>query len=140
MTPAADGFRMPAEWEPHARTWMAFPTDNPTFECDDALHDARQAWAAVANTIARHEPVIMLANTGESADARYYLDPDVKVLERPLDDTWMRDSGPTFLVDGRGGLATANWIFNGWARRAGRRGSSTPIATPAGPRRTWSVS
>ncbi|MFI6322316.1 agmatine/peptidylarginine deiminase [Nonomuraea sp. NPDC050556] len=121
MTPAADGFRMPAEWEPHARTWMAFPTDNPTFDGEDALHEARQAWAAVANTIARYEPVVMLANTGESADARYYLDVGIKVLERPLDDAWMRDIGPTFLVDGKGGLAAADWVFNGWGAQSWAR-------------------
>ncbi|MEU7004818.1 agmatine deiminase family protein [Nonomuraea sp. NPDC046570] len=112
MTP--DGYRMPAEWEPHERTWMAFPTDNHTFH--DNLHASRTAWAAVATTIARHEPVVMVANTGEGDDARGYLGPAVEVVERPLDDSWMRDIGPTFLVDGRGGLAAATWVFNGWGQ------------------------
>lgn len=115
MTPAAAGFRMPAEWEPHARTWMAFPTANPTFT---DLEAARRAWGQVADTIARYEPVVMVANTGESADARYYLDPGITVVERPIDDAWLRDSGPTFLVDGKGGLATANWVFNGWGQQS----------------------
>lgn len=118
MTPAAAGFHMPAEWEPHERTWMAFPTDNPTFTGPDALHAARQAWAAVATTIARYEPVTMLANTGESATAHTYLPPGITVVEHPLDDAWLRDSGPTFLVDGRGGLASANWVFNGWGAQS----------------------
>ncbi|WP_344834530.1 agmatine deiminase family protein [Nonomuraea dietziae] len=58
MTPADHGFHMPAEWEPHARTWMAFPTANPTFT---DLEAARRTWGQVANTIAAYEPVVMIA-------------------------------------------------------------------------------
>ena len=50
-TPASLGYRMPAEWHPHDRTWMAFPTANPTFDSPEALHAGRQAWAAVADTV-----------------------------------------------------------------------------------------
>ena len=121
-TPAAAGFAMPAEWQPHERTWMAFPTPNDTFGADpdvgSDLDAARRAWAAVANTIARHEPVTLIAGTGEGETARSYVSPGVEVVERPLDDAWMRDMGPTFLTDGRGGLATADWVFNGWGAQS----------------------
>ncbi|MFC5909771.1 agmatine deiminase family protein [Streptacidiphilus monticola] len=113
QTPAALGFSMPAEWTPHERTWMAFPTSNDTFVGDE-LHLARQAWANVANTIVRYEPVTLIANTGEGETAKQYLSPEVEVVERPLDDAWMRDIGPTFLTDGKGSVAAADWIFNGW--------------------------
>ncbi|MFJ6214087.1 agmatine/peptidylarginine deiminase [Streptomyces sp. NPDC092296] len=121
-TPADLGFSMPAEWQPHERTWMAFPTPNDTFGTDDGpgsdLDTARLAWAAVAGTIARYEPVTVIAGTGESEAARRYLDPAVTVVERPLDDAWMRDIGPTFLTDGRGSLAAADWTFNGWGAQS----------------------
>ncbi|MFI5530493.1 agmatine/peptidylarginine deiminase [Kitasatospora sp. NPDC051853] len=120
-TPAQLGFRMPAEWHPHDRTWMAFPTDNPTFDTPDHLHDAREAWARVANTIVRYEPVTMIVNTGELDAARRYVDAAVELVERPLDDAWMRDIGPTFLVNGSGELAATDWVFNGWGAQSWAR-------------------
>ncbi|MER8188038.1 agmatine deiminase family protein [Kitasatospora sp. NPDC094015] len=120
-TPASLGYRMPAEWHPHDRTWMAFPTDNQTFDNADHLHSARQAWAEVANTIVRYEPVTLIVNTGESAAAREYVAAEVEIVERPLDDAWMRDIGPTFLIDGKGSLAAADWIFNGWGAQSWAR-------------------
>ncbi|MFH8348297.1 agmatine/peptidylarginine deiminase [Streptomyces sp. NPDC018045] len=115
-TPAADGFRMPAEWAPHARTWMAWPGPNATFgeEGGEALGRARGAWAAVARAVSRFEPVTVVAGTGQGGGARRLLGPETEVVERPLDDAWMRDIGPTFLTDGRGRLAATDWVFNGW--------------------------
>ncbi|MEY9877884.1 agmatine deiminase [Streptacidiphilus sp. MAP12-33] len=112
-TPASLGWSMPAEWTAHDRTWMAFPTSNETFAGEE-LHLARQAWANVANTIVRYEPVTLVVNTAEAEAARGYVAAEVEIVERPLDDAWMRDIGPTFLTDGKGGLAAADWIFNGW--------------------------
>ncbi|MEU3572743.1 agmatine deiminase family protein [Kitasatospora sp. NPDC036755] len=120
-TPATLGYRMPAEWHPHERTWMAFPTTNPTFDGPEQLHAARQAWAAVADTIARYEPVTLIVNTGETAEARTYVSEQVEIVERPLNDAWMRDIGPSFLIDGKGSLAATDWIFNGWGAQSWAR-------------------
>lgn len=120
-TPSSLGFSMPAEWAPHERTWMAFPTDNPTFDTPEQLHAARQAWANVANTIVRYEPVTLVVNTGESAAAREYVAAEVELVERPLDDAWMRDIGPTFLTGPDGQLAAADWVFNGWGAQSWAR-------------------
>ncbi|GAA4843873.1 agmatine deiminase family protein [Kitasatospora terrestris] len=120
-TPAAAGFRMPAEWHPHERTWMAFPTENPTFDSPEHLDAGRKAWAAVADTIVRYEPVTLVVNTGETEVARGYVSPEVEIVERPLDDAWMRDIGPSFLIDGKGGLAATDWIFNGWGAQSWAR-------------------
>ena len=117
-TPASLGYRMPAEWAPHDRTWMAFPTANQTFDSAEHLHAARLAWAEVANTVVRYEPVTLVVNTGESEDARKYVAEQVELVERPLDDAWMRDIGPTFLVDGRGNVAATDWVFNGWGAQS----------------------
>ncbi|MVO89775.1 agmatine deiminase family protein [Streptomyces sp. p1417] len=106
-------FRMPAEWAPHERTWMAWPGPNPTFTTERELADARAAWASVACAVRRFEPVTMVVGTGQSASARALLGPDVDLVERDLDDAWMRDIGPTFVRDGDR-LAAVDWTFNGW--------------------------
>ncbi|TQF05967.1 agmatine deiminase family protein [Kitasatospora acidiphila] len=119
--PASLGYSMPAEWHPHERTWMAFPTDNPTFSSAEDLHAARLAWAKVADTIVRYEPVTLVVNVGEAEAARDYVSADVEIVERPLDDAWMRDIGPTFLLGPGGRLAAADWIFNGWGAQSWAR-------------------
>jgi agmatine deiminase len=106
-------FRMPPEWAPHERTWMAWPGPNPTFSNDEELADARAAWASVARAVRRFEPVTMVHGPGQGESARELLGPDVELVERELDDAWMRDIGPTFVTDGRE-LAAVDWTFNGW--------------------------
>ncbi|MFF4186388.1 agmatine/peptidylarginine deiminase [Streptomyces sp. NPDC001691] len=114
MSAAADGFRMPAEWAPHERTWMAWPGPNVTFPNETELARSRAAWAAVARAVRRFEPVTMVVGPGQAEGARALLGPDIELVERELDDAWMRDIGPTFLTDGTGQLAAVDWTFNGW--------------------------
>ncbi|GAA3387744.1 agmatine deiminase family protein [Cryptosporangium minutisporangium] len=114
---------MPAEWAPHAATWMAFPTPNATFEEDGgpALAAARNAWAAVANVIVDYEPVRMLVNTADRAAAREVLDRRVQLIDVELDDAWLRDSGPTFVHEESGtgsGPRAVAWHFNGWGAQS----------------------
>ncbi|GGQ07699.1 putative agmatine deiminase [Streptosporangium pseudovulgare] len=109
-------FFMPPEWHPHERTWMSWPV--PGYTLDAGAEAAHRAWSAVANTIVRYEPVTMVVDPGERESAARWLAPEVEVMEQPLDDCWMRDNGPTFLVDGAGGLAGVDWTFNGWGWHA----------------------
>jgi agmatine deiminase len=106
--------RMPAEWTKHARTWMALPTPNATFGDGAGLAAARAAWATVANTIVRYEPVTMLVNPGERTEL---LDPGISTVEVPLDDAWLRDNGPTFVHTATDGIQAVDWTFNGWGAR-----------------------
>ncbi|WP_432063631.1 agmatine deiminase family protein [Streptomyces sp. C10-9-1] len=106
-------FRMPPEWAPHERTWMAWPCPNPTFTDAAELAAARAAWAAVARAVRRFEPVTVIAGTGQAGSARQLLGDAIEVVERDLDDAWMRDIGPTFVSDGTR-LAAVDWVFNGW--------------------------
>ncbi|MFY9782852.1 MAG: agmatine deiminase family protein [Acidimicrobiales bacterium] len=110
---------MPAEWEPHERTWMAFPPPNATFGDDgsDTLNAARMAWIDVANIIASYEPVTLIADVDLVAVASALNAPGVTVIERPLNDAWMRDIGPTFTTDGSQ-LGAVNWVFNGWGAQS----------------------
>ncbi|MBP0459572.1 agmatine deiminase family protein [Streptomyces montanisoli] len=106
-------FRMPPEWAPHERTWMAWPGRNATFADPSELARAEAAWAEVARAVARFEPVTMVVGPGRSDAARALLGPGIDLVERELDDAWMRDTGPTFVTDGQR-LAAVDWTFNGW--------------------------
>lgn len=112
--------RMPAEWERHERCWMAFPPPNQTFGDTESLDAARVAWADVATTIAQYEPATLVAGLGQGPDALRYVGshPAITVVERALDDAWMRDVGPTFVLSDAGGLAAVDWVFNGWGAQA----------------------
>ena len=111
-------WQMPPEWHPHERTWMAFPPGGYLTEGDaEQSHLARQTWANVANAVARFEPVTMVVNPGDEAVARALLGPEIELVSMPLDDAWMRDIGPTFVLDG-GHLGAVDWVFNGWGAQS----------------------
>ncbi|MGE5767720.1 MAG: agmatine deiminase family protein, partial [Bacteroidota bacterium] len=114
-TPAEDGFHMPAEWAPHDRCWMGWPCRESLW--GDDLEAARDAYAAVARAIAGFEPVTMLVNEAQLADARTRCGDAVTCQALPLDDSWLRDTGPTFVVNGRGGIAGVDWRFNAWGEK-----------------------
>jgi agmatine deiminase len=98
---------------------MAFPPPNATFgdEGSATLDTARSAWSEVANTIARYEPVTLIAGIGQGAVASARSGPGVSVIERPLDDAWARDIGPTFSLQGSQ-LGAIDWVFNGWGKQS----------------------
>src|ERR1043165_3975441 len=106
-------WRMPAETAPHERVWMAFPRAGRTLGDDaDAAGEAYAAWAAVANAVTGFEPVVMVVDPSERDRARRLLSSEVKQVEAPLDDFWMRDTGPTFVVDDDrpGVLGAVDWV------------------------------
>lgn len=107
---------MPPEWAPHERTWMAFPPANETFgaEGSPTLHRARAAWTRVARTVAAHEPVTVAVAPQDAVTAAALLGPHVDTVQVPLDDAWMRDSGPTFVHGADGRVGAVDWVFNGW--------------------------
>jgi agmatine deiminase len=106
---------MPAETAPHDRIWMAFPRAGESLGATPAEEDAGYgAWAKVANTVAEFEPVTMVADPSEVQRARTMLSSDITIEVAPLDDFWMRDFGPTFVLDEDGRLGAVDWIFNAW--------------------------
>jgi len=110
-------WRMPAETAEHERTWMAFPRIGGTLgETEAERARGYAAWADVANVIATFEPVSMVVDPTEMLRARRMLDSSIELLEAPLDEFWMRDIGPTFVLDSErpGVLGAVDWIFNGW--------------------------
>ena len=108
-------YRMPAEWAPQERIWMAFPCEGYTLgDTEQARHEARSTWAAVAHAVAEFEPVTMIVDPGSRTEANRYLSADIEVIEAPLNDAWMRDIGPTFVHADDGSVAAVDWVFNGW--------------------------
>ncbi len=111
-TPRADGFRLPARFGSHQRTLMSWPCREDLF--GPLMDDARAEWAEVARAIARFEPVTVVVDPSQEAEARRLLGPDVELLVMPLDDSWIRDNGPIFVRDEDGRVAAVQFRFDGW--------------------------
>ena len=113
-TPRDEGFRMPAEWGPHQATLMAWPTRTRKAFWGAVFERAREDYAAVARAVAAFEPVIMVCNPGEARAVRDRCGTGVEAIEVPIDDSWMRDSGPIFVRDRLGQVAMVHFQFNAW--------------------------
>lgn len=114
-------WHMPAETAPHDRTWMAFPAEGPTLgESAAEREEGYDTWTSVAHAVADFEPVTMIVDPAEISRARRMLSRSIDIVEAPVDEFWMRDSGPTFVVDVERPdvLGAVDWIFNGWGAPA----------------------
>jgi agmatine deiminase len=115
-TPAALGYRWPAEWEPHAATWLAWPHKPETWP--GKFEPIPAVWAELVKTLAEFEPVHILAGQGEvMAQARSLVGdiPGVTLHAVPTNDVWARDHGGMFL-SGPPELPPAliDWEYNAW--------------------------
>ena len=115
ITPAAAGFSMPAEWEPHAACLMAWPSRLDLW--GDRLDDAKRDYSLVARAIGDFEPVLMACAPGAAGEVRDHCGSAVETVELPLDDSWARDSGPIFVRDAAGRVAAVKFGFNAWGDR-----------------------
>ncbi|WP_374776527.1 agmatine deiminase family protein [Streptomyces sp. NBC_01310] len=123
--------RMPAEWAEHEACLMVWPTRaslwGPAFEA------AKREYAAVARAIADFEPVVVIAAPGLADEARAACAGDsdgkgdsavagaaghsIEVVELPVDDSWLRDSGPIFAYDAHGHRVGVDFRFNAWGEK-----------------------
>lgn len=111
-TPRQDGFRMPGEFEPHAGCWMLWPERPDNWRL--SAKPAQKTFTAVASAIAESEPLTLCASAGQFRNARNLLPPNVRVVEMSCNDAWMRDCGPTFVVNDQGVVRGVDWDFNAW--------------------------
>ena len=109
---------MPDEGDRHTRTWMAFGASESIWG-RRLLPQVRSDLATIAVTIARFEPVSMLVRPAERRIAESLLGDakNITLLDCPLDDLWIRDTGPCFVVNEAGKLAAVDFNFNGWGRK-----------------------
>ena len=113
--------RMPAEWEPHRATWIAWPHHEPDWP--GKLEPVRWVYAEIARVLAAHETVEILCHSEAVAEsARHALEAHAVPRDRvrlhlvPTDRVWLRDSAPTGAIDEAGRLTLVNWAFNAWAK------------------------
>ncbi len=108
---------MPDESEPHERTWMAFGASKRIWG-SRLLPEVRRNLVAIAQTIAEYEPVSMLVTEKDYALAKKMLASSaVELIVSPLDDLWMRDTGPVFVITEQGDKAAVDFNFNGWGNK-----------------------
>nr|WP_307833063.1 agmatine deiminase family protein [Pseudomonas sp. TH10] len=114
------GWQMPAEWVRHAATWMVWPHNQALWESSwgVTLPLVQIDFARVANAIARFEPVKMVVDPSAVLSARALCGPNVELIELAVNDSWCRDSGPTFVCHPQQGLAGVSWRFNAWGGKS----------------------
>ena len=110
------GFSVPIDSVTHARTWMAWPDSKAIW--GGQLAGVQANIALIAKTVAKYEPVIMCANQASVAKAQAACGAKVTVIGSiPVDDCWMRDTGPVFRTNGAGQLDAVGLNFNGWGNQ-----------------------
>lgn len=104
---------MPAEWAPHEMTLVAWPQREDAWR-GTTIEDARDTHAEVVAAIAEFEPVLLVVDPSQANDARGRVPAEnVEIFEAPIDDSWLRDSGPV-IVTGEGRRAGIDFTFNSW--------------------------
>ncbi|HVF71194.1 MAG TPA: agmatine deiminase family protein [Chthoniobacterales bacterium] len=117
--PAALGYRMPAEWEPHAATWLSWPR-REGISFPGAYDRVMPAFRRMVEALLTSEPVsINVSNAAHEAEARAVLDgvpqEHLTFHRIPTNEPWCRDHGPIFLVRGKEPrLAVVDWDYNAW--------------------------
>lgn len=111
-TPSGDGFRMPAEFEPHEGCIMIFPERADSWQYGG--YAARKAFVQVAKAIAESERVTVCAGAAQYDNARAMLPAHIRVVEMSADDAWARDYAPTFVKNDTGVIRGIDWGFNAW--------------------------
>ena len=95
---------MPAETAAQDRVWMAFPSSGYALGDTEAEAEAARAtWAAVARATSEFTPVTVVVTSAQTEQARAHLgegiNHEITVVNADLDDAWMRDIGPSFVID-----------------------------------------
>ena len=108
---------MPAEWETHEQCWMMWPTGLDLDRYPDTER-MQKGYAAAANAISQFETVTIVANDSDTKECRSLIDQSVRVHNLQIDDSWCRDTGPTFITDGRK-LGGVDWEFNNYGESLG---------------------
>ena len=111
------GFFMPGEWQSHQQTWMMWPTglDPERYPNIDTMRDA---YAETANLISEFEPVTIIANGNDITSLSSMITNNVSTMVKQIDDSWCRDSGPTF-ISNNAKIAGVDWTFNNYGEATG---------------------
>ncbi|MBQ3261179.1 agmatine deiminase [Candidatus Saccharibacteria bacterium] len=111
-TPKKDGFYMPSELSEHAATYLLWPERPDNWR--GGAKPAQKAFRQVVETIAKYEPVVLGVNQSQYLHVLGMNMPNVQVVEISNNDSWIRDTGPTFVVNDKGDMRAVDWAFNGY--------------------------
>lgn len=111
-TPKKDGFRMPAEYEPQEKVWMIWPERPDNWR--DGGKQAQEAFANVAKAISKFTPMNVVVSQAQFQNCRRQLPSEITVYEMSNNDSWVRDCGPSFVINDKGELRGVDWEFNAW--------------------------
>jgi agmatine deiminase len=121
-TPASLGFRMPAEWHPHAATWLTWPKDPVTWP--DRVPAVQEIFLQFIDALTPHERVCLLVDDAEVAEdvrrrcaGRAAVVENLDLIHVQTVDSWIRDYGPNFLLGPDGQLGYNHWRFNAWGEK-----------------------
>ncbi|XKY07400.1 agmatine deiminase family protein [Dickeya ananatis] len=118
-TPLQDGFAMPAEWAPHDAVWMLWPYRRDNWRMQGDEIPAQRTFAAVAAAISQTTPVVMGVPRDQMALAKSVMPAGVTLVEMESDDAWVRDTGPTVVLNAAGERRGVDWQFNAWGGALG---------------------
>lgn len=109
-------YSMPAEWEEHARTFIAWPVKS-TLIYPENYENIKLAYSKAVNLISEFEPVSVIVNEDTADEAKTLCSSGADIIMLPHNDAWIRDSGPTFVRDKDNNLAGIDWRFNAWGEK-----------------------
>lgn len=110
-TPRTDGFRMPGEFEKHDGCWMLWPERTDTYRL--GAKPAQAAYVETAVAISQFEKMTVGVSSAQFKNARAKLPEHIRVVEISYNDSWIRDSGPIFVNNGKE-VRAVDWDFNAW--------------------------
>ncbi len=119
-TPAALGFFMPAEWRPHAATWLTWPKDPETWP--ERVSLVEQIYLEMMAALTPHETVNLLVDDEATEQAvrercTFASANNIRFHHIQTVDSWIRDYGPNFVINQQKGVAFNDWIFNAWGNK-----------------------
>ena len=111
-SPTHDGYWMPGEFEPHKACWMVWPQRGDTYRLKAV--PAQKAFSDIARAVLEFEPLNVCVSKEQFELAKDKLPRQANLVEMESDDAWVRDTGPSFVVNKTGDIRGINWGFNAW--------------------------
>jgi len=109
-------FSMPAEWEKHERTFIEWPVKD-SLVWPENYKEVCKGYTEVAKSISEFEIVTIIVNEDTAEEANKMCGSFAEIITIPHNDAWVRDNGPTFVLNEEKEIAAINWIFNAWGEK-----------------------
>ncbi|MFZ7120840.1 MAG: agmatine deiminase family protein [Eubacteriaceae bacterium] len=109
-------YTMPAEWENHERTFIQWPVKDSLIYPEN-YKEVCNGYAQVINAISQFEPVTIIVNEDITNPAEILCNDSIEIIKIPHNDAWIRDNGPTFVINNQNKIAGINWEFNAWGEK-----------------------